>query len=226
MENKELIFKDWSFDGIESESENSLVCRARREQFGETLHAIVKQTHIPCPDPTRRAELRSAADARMRNLSALGNISTLLVPDEYIITDDSDGFTIHSRMEQCTRLAIYAASHPLSQQELVMMGIDLCTALDALEKRSLRLTPILEIGRTDIIVATLAKGIGISFLPELVTRQAVQEGQLCYLDVTDPEIDIWKQLIYHRSKWISRSLRAFIDYVKQAEFSNEEAQHG
>ncbi|MBQ4565749.1 MAG: LysR family transcriptional regulator [Oscillospiraceae bacterium] len=97
---------------------------------------------------------------------------------------------------------------------------------EVLEKRSLRLTPILEIGRTDIIVATLAKGIGISFLPELVTRQAVQEGQLCYLDVTDPEIDIWKQLIYHRSKWISRSLRAFIDYVKQAEFSNEEAQHG
>jgi len=91
MENKEFIFKDWIFDGIESESDDSLICRARREQFGETLHTIIKETRVPCADPTRRAELRSAADARMRNLSALGNISTLLVPDEYVITDEADG---------------------------------------------------------------------------------------------------------------------------------------
>ena len=90
---------------------------------------------------------------------------------------------------------------------------------EALEKRSIRLSPILEIGRTDIIAATLEKGIGISFLPDIATQKAVQEGRLCYLDVTDPKIEIWKQLIYHRSKWISRSLQAFIDYVKNAEFA-------
>ena len=106
---------------------------------------------------------------------------------------------------------------------LTEKGIGYRRALDkALEKQSIRLTPVLEIGRTDIIVATLEKGIGISFLPELVTRKAVQEGRLCYLDVTDLEVEVWKQLIYHRSKWISGSLRAFIDYVKEAEFSNTE----
>lgn len=106
---------------------------------------------------------------------------------------------------------------------LTEKGIGYRRALDkALEKQSIRLTPVLEIGRTDIIVATLEKGIGISFLPELATRKAVQEGRLCYLDVTDLEIEVWKQLIYHRSKWISGSLRAFIDYVKEAEFSNTE----
>ena len=106
---------------------------------------------------------------------------------------------------------------------LTEKGIGYRRALDkALEKQSIRLTPVLEIGRTDIIVATLEKGIGISFLPELATRKAVQEGRLCYLDVTDLEVEVWKQLIYHRSKWISGSLRAFIDYVKEAEFSNTE----
>ena len=106
---------------------------------------------------------------------------------------------------------------------LTEKGIGYRRALDkALEKQSIRLTPVLEIGRTDIIVATLEKGIGISFLPELATRNAVQEGRLCYLDVTDLEVEVWKQLIYHRSKWISGSLRAFIDYVKEAEFSNTE----
>lgn len=106
---------------------------------------------------------------------------------------------------------------------LTEKGIGYRRALDkALEKQSIRLTPVLEIGRTDIIVATLEKGIGISFLPELATRKAVQEGRLCYLNVTDLEVEVWKQLIYHRSKWISGSLRAFIDYVKEAEFSNTE----
>ena len=59
----------------------------------------------------------------------------------------------------------------------------------------------------------------ISFLPDFVTRPAVESGQLCYLDVTDVEADIWQQLICHRSKWMSRALDAFIKYVKLNEFA-------
>lgn len=93
---------------------------------------------------------------------------------------------------------------------------------EALAKLSVQIQPTLEIGRTDIITAMLEKGIGISFLPDFVTRKAVTEGKLVYLDVADVELDIWKQLIYHRNKWISGSLRAFIDYVKVAEFRGED----
>lgn len=45
-------------------------------------------------------------------------------------------------------------------------------------------------------------------------------GQLCYLDIRDLNIDIWKQLIYHKNKWISKSLKTFIDYVIKEEFSD------
>ena len=55
---------------------------------------------------------------------------------------------------------------------------------------------------------------------EEVNGKIVEKGTLCYLDVCDMKIDIWKQLIYHKNKWISKSLKSFIDFVKSCEFSN------
>ncbi len=89
---------------------------------------------------------------------------------------------------------------------------------EALAKMSLEINPILEIGRTDIITEVLANGIGISFLPDFVTKEGIESGKLAILNVTDVNVEVWKQLIYHRNKWISHSLRSFIEYVKQAEF--------
>lgn len=88
-----------------------------------------------------------------------------------------------------------------------------------LAKRSLEIHPILEIGRTDIITSIVAQSNMISYLPDFVTKPLIDNGVLCYLDVCDLDIEIWKQLIYHKNKWISRSLKAFVEYVKAAEFS-------
>ncbi len=88
-----------------------------------------------------------------------------------------------------------------------------------LAKKSLEISAVLEIGRTDIITSMLTQTDMISYLPDFVTKSLVESGDLCYLDVCDINIDIWKQLIYHKNKWMSKSLKAFIDYVKEAEFS-------
>ena len=94
-------------------------------------------------------------------------------------------------------------------------------ALDKeLAKRSLEITPALEIGRTDIITAIVAGSNMLSFLPDFVTREAVEAGKLCYLDVCDMHLDIWKQLIYHKNKWLSKSLKTVIEYIKTHDFSN------
>lgn len=90
-----------------------------------------------------------------------------------------------------------------------------------LARRSIDITPILEIGRTDMIMSVLAKSDMISFLPDFVTKELVDAGVLCYLDICDLNIEIWKQLIYHKNKWISKSLNALIEYIKEKEFSNE-----
>ena len=102
---------------------------------------------------------------------------------------------------------------------LTERGIGYRRVLDeALAKMSLEINPILEIGRTDIITEVLGNGIGISFLPEFVVKDGVESGKLAILDVADVQVEVWKQLIYHRNKWMSHSLRCFIDYVKCAEF--------
>ena len=88
-----------------------------------------------------------------------------------------------------------------------------------LAKKSLEITPTLEIGRTDLITSLVSQSDMISFLPDFVTRDMVEAGVLCHLDICDLSVDIWKQLIYHKNKWISKSLKAFIEYVKASEFS-------
>ena len=89
-----------------------------------------------------------------------------------------------------------------------------------LAKKSLEINPVLEIGRTDIITSLLMDSDMISYLPDFVTEDLIKQGKLCYLDVKDMNIDIWKQLIYHKNKWMSKALKTFIDYVIEHEFSN------
>ncbi|MBQ3075772.1 MAG: LysR family transcriptional regulator [Clostridia bacterium] len=90
-----------------------------------------------------------------------------------------------------------------------------------LAKRSLEIRPVLEIGRTDMITKLVARSNMISYLPDFVTKKQIASGALCYLDVCDMELEIWKQLIYHKNKWISKSTKTFIDYVKEHEFSDK-----
>ncbi len=89
-----------------------------------------------------------------------------------------------------------------------------------LAKKSLDITPALEIGRTDIITSLIAQGNMVSFLPDFVTREMIETGHLCYLDICDMNIEIWKQLIYHKNKWLSKSLKTYIDYIGTTEFSD------
>ena len=89
-----------------------------------------------------------------------------------------------------------------------------------LAKKSLEITPILEIGRTDVITSILTESEMISYLPDFVTKDMVDEGKLCYLDISDMNLEIWKQLIYHKNKWMSKSLKTVINYIKENEFSD------
>ena len=92
-------------------------------------------------------------------------------------------------------------------------------ALDEkLAQCSLEILPVLEIGRTDLITSLLETGDAVSFLPDFVTEAKVKQGKLVYLEVEDFDIDIWKQLIYHRNKWMSECFKAFLNFVIEHEF--------
>ena len=87
-----------------------------------------------------------------------------------------------------------------------------------LAERSLEIIPVLEMERTDIIADVLEGGVGVSFLPDFVVKSRIESGKLSEIPVKDVEITVWKQLIYHKKKWLSKSLLAFLEYVKAHEF--------
>jgi len=77
-------------------------------------------------------------------------------------------------------------------------------------KDSLEIRPVLETGRADLICALVERGQGISFLPDYVTEEAVRRGTVVRLDALDFRPDLWKQMLYHREKWISPSMQAVL----------------
>lgn len=87
-----------------------------------------------------------------------------------------------------------------------------------LASRSLEIQPVFEVGNTELICRMLEKNASaISLLPDYVTEKAVQEKRLVRLDVKDFQFDIWKQLLYHRDKWISPQMQAFMNVIKEVQ---------
>ncbi|RKJ06880.1 LysR family transcriptional regulator [bacterium D16-54] len=82
---------------------------------------------------------------------------------------------------------------------------------------SLEVSPVLEIGNTDLICQMVRQGLGISFLPDYATAEAVREGKMVYLDVRDFQVEVWKQVLYHRDKWVSPSMERVMEFCMGVE---------
>ena len=83
---------------------------------------------------------------------------------------------------------------------------------------SMEILPVLEIGSAGLICSLVEQGAGISFLPDYVTEEKVRAGRLRYLPVKNFEIEIWKQLLYHRDKWVTPQLESALAYLSEREF--------
>lgn len=89
---------------------------------------------------------------------------------------------------------------------------------DYLTKNHIQIEAVLETGRTDVILNCLEHGNGISYLPDFVSKEKVENNKMKTLNVKDIDMKIWKQLIYRKDKWISKALREFIEFVVAHEF--------
>lgn len=83
---------------------------------------------------------------------------------------------------------------------------------EKLAEKNLEVIPVIEMGNTSLVLELVELGLGISFLPEYVTKKSREQSKICYLDVEDFEIDMWRQLLYHKDKWISPSIQHVIEY--------------
>jgi DNA-binding transcriptional LysR family regulator len=70
---------------------------------------------------------------------------------------------------------------------------------------------ILGISSNEVIKKFVCDGWGIGFLPYITISQELASNQLVALSWSGPPFNIKVQLIYHKDKWLSPALKAFID---------------
>lgn len=84
-----------------------------------------------------------------------------------------------------------------------------------LAANNLTIEPFLEIGNTEFIINLLKNNAGLSLLPEFSVKNEVSAGTLCILPIKDFHMRIWRQILYHKDKWITREMNAFIKLAKE-----------
>ncbi|SEO26787.1 DNA-binding transcriptional regulator, LysR family [Paenibacillus sophorae] len=72
----------------------------------------------------------------------------------------------------------------------------------------------LELGNPEAIKRCLMAGSGISLLPRMAAHEEIQRGELAVLPFTHPDIRLDLQMVIHPKKWISHSLKDFIELLK------------
>ena len=77
------------------------------------------------------------------------------------------------------------------------------------------LQPYLEIGNTDFILQFLKQNTGITFLPRFTVEKAISEGYLRILSVKKFSIRTWRQILYHKDKWVTREMAEFIRLAQE-----------
>ncbi|GLB29945.1 LysR family transcriptional regulator [Lacrimispora amygdalina] len=80
-----------------------------------------------------------------------------------------------------------------------------------------KLHPFLEIGNTEFIIKLLKQNEGISFLPEFTIKKDMELGSLTRLSMKEFHLRTWRQIIYHKDKWLSREMKAFMELVLEME---------
>ncbi|TVT28925.1 LysR family transcriptional regulator [Salinicoccus cyprini] len=108
-------------------------------------------------------------------------------------------------------------SEDLSGQQLLLT--EACDYRTAFEEMLLKIgvetKRRLELGDIEAIKQCVMADLGVAMIPEVVVRKEIQEGRIRKLDWEGNDLDIVIQMFWHKNKWISPALKAFIDVAHE-----------
>ena len=121
------------------------------------------------------------------------------------------------------------AGHPLAGQAEVTLqelagqefllterGMSYRDALDqCMAAHGLAIKPFLELGSASLLCQMVEHGMGLSFLPEYIVQNALAAGTLARLNVPACRVEMRRQLFYHKDKWLTPQMKAFITLVQR-----------
>ena len=74
---------------------------------------------------------------------------------------------------------------------------------------------VIETGNVQLIKQLAISGLGITLLPLVAVEEECIQQRLVKLNWKGPTFEILTQVIYHKNKWISASLKAFIELMHE-----------
>ena len=175
--------------------------------------------------PWIRLELTTAGTDGLFRLLDQNEVDLVCTLDSHIY----DTTHIIAAEEEIGVHFVVPSSHPLARKDrlcredlagqdllLTEKGMSYRRLLDEwLARSSIELEPVLELGQADLLCSLVEQGQGISFLPDYVTEAAVRRGTVKLLELEGFRPELWKQLLYHREKWVSPAMQAVIGTFTQ-----------
>ena len=124
---------------------------------------------------------------------------------------------------------VVSKNHPLASKEIISIkefleqpffsteqGISYNRILgEELAKREREIKPVLEMGSADLLCKLVEDNLGVAYLPDYVTDAAVAKGNIVRVQVEDLHIEVKKQILYRRDKWVTMPMKAFVEYVTE-----------
>ena len=187
------------------------------------LPDLLQQFHALCPQV--ELVLRTATADEMLRLLGANQIDLAYTLDQPLLLP-SLTLAVNVPEPVCF---VAPAGHPLADAEAVPLdvlaqqefllterGMSYRDALDQrLAARGLAIHPYIELGSASLLCQMVERGMGLSFLPEYIVCPALSAGRLARLHVPDCTVTMHRQLFYHKDKWLTPQMKAFIALVAQ-----------
>ena len=187
------------------------------------LPDLLRQYHARCPQV--ELVLRTATSDEMLRMLSTNQTDLAYTFDQPILLH-SITLAVDTPEPVCF---VAPAGHPLAGLEIVTLeeltrqefllterGMSYRDALDqCLAAQGLEVHPYLELGSAAQLCQLVERGMGLSFLPEYIVRPALAAGSLARLNVPECQLQMHRQLFYHRDKWLTPQMKLFIELVQK-----------
>lgn len=107
-------------------------------------------------------------------------------------------------LEEFMEQPIFSTEHGISYNRILS---------EELAKHELEIKPVLEMGSADLLCKLVEDNLGVAYLPDYVTEAAVESGKIKRVQVENLHIEVQKQILYRRDKWVTIPMKAFMEYV-------------
>jgi DNA-binding transcriptional LysR family regulator len=161
----------------------------------------------------------------MRSLVHEGTIDVAFVLDEF----SSPGGDGDERLGQEAVWLLAAPDHPLALRQTPIVPADIasedlllteraCTyrsILDrALNRAGIYPNTLMEFSNMEAIKQCVMTGLGLTVLPAVAVTPEIAQGKLVQLPWCGPDLNVSSHVIWHKDKWLSPALSAFLKMTR------------